>query len=272
MDMKSLLTMALITIAYTPPGPNPYSTIGAIVLPPGYTRLAAGPGSFAAWLRQLPLKKDRTVFLYDGSPKRNQTAQFAVLDVSVGHQDLQQCADAVMRLRAEYLYAIRAFSNIRFYNDRGDCIAFWQSTGPRPTTRVAFDHYLTKVFEYCGTHSLEKQLQKPKPVTTIEAGDVFIKGGYPGHAMIVVDVAADKQGHRIYMLAQSYMPAQDIHIVVNPADPQNFVGASSLAPSRSFPSPSLGNPWYSADDAKSLIETPEWTFTINQLRGWPSGN
>jgi hypothetical protein len=251
--MKSIMITALIATSLATPGPNPYPTIGAISLPPGYTRLQAGPKTFATWLRDIALKKDRTVYLYNGSPKRNQDAQFAVLDVSVGQQDLQQCADAVMRLRAEYLYAIQAFSNIRFYTDRSDCIAFLQSTGPRPTTRVAFDHYLTKVFEYCGTHSLEKQLQKPKPITTIEAGDVFIKGGYPGHAMLVVDVAADKQGHRIYLLAQSYMPAQDIHIVVNPADPQL-------------------NPWYSADDAKSVIETPEWTFTINQLRSWPTGD
>ena len=56
--------------------------------------------TFGAWLRSVPLKKNLTVYLYNGVPKRNQEAQFAVLDVSVGHEDLQQCADAVMRLRA----------------------------------------------------------------------------------------------------------------------------------------------------------------------------
>jgi len=51
------------------------------------------------------------------------------------------------------------------------------------------------------------------PYSTIEPGDVMIRAGSPGHAMLVVDVAEDERGRRIYLLAQSYMPAQDIHIV-----------------------------------------------------------
>jgi hypothetical protein len=268
--IKIVLLAALCSCRQPAPGQNPYPTIGAIPLPPGYTRLPSGPNTFATWLRLIALKKDRIVYLYNGSPKRNQHAQFAVLDVSVGHEDLQQCADAVMRLRAEFLYVNNDFSRIRFYTDQGVCLGFQQYangiryrlSGSRlvpvqasqpSTQRAAFDAYLVTVFEYCGTHSLEKQLQKPKSITTIEPGDVLIKGGSPGHAMMVVDAAEDKQGHRIYLLAQSYMPAQDIHIVVNPGDP-------------------LLSPWYSAGQAQMLIETPEWTFTINQLRAWPEGN
>ena len=251
--IQTVLLAALCTFRHPAQGQNPYPTIGAIPLPTGYTRLSSGPNTFATWLRQIPLKKDRTVYLYNGTPKRNQQAQFAVLNVSVGHEDLQQCADAVMRLRAEFLYANNKFSSIAFYTDQGACLSFRQPAGPQPTTRAAFDHYLTNVFKYCGTHSLEKQLQKPKPIASVEPGDVFIKGGWPGHAMLVVDAAEDKQGHRIYLLAQSYMPAQDIHIVVNPGDP-------------------LLSPWYSADQTQTLVETPEWTFTINQLRSWPGGN
>jgi len=53
---------------------NPYRTIGAIPPPPGYRRVTSGTGSFAGWLRTLPLKKDRTVHLYDGTLKDNQDA------------------------------------------------------------------------------------------------------------------------------------------------------------------------------------------------------
>ena len=251
--IKTALVVAICTCRQPAHGQNPYPTIGAIPLPAGYTRLSPGPLTFATWLRHIALKKDRTVYLYNGSPKRNQQAQFAVLDVSVGHEDLQQCADAVMRLRAEFLYANNKFSSIAFYTDQGTCLSFRQPAGPQRTTRVAFDRYLTNVFKYCGTHSLEKQLQGPKPIASVEPGDVFIKGGWPGHAMLVVDAAEDKQKHRIFLLAQSYMPAQDIHIVVNPGDP-------------------LLSPWYAADQTQTLVETPEWTFTINQLRSWPGGN
>ncbi len=68
--------------------------------------------------------------------------------------------------------------------------------------------------------------------------------------MLVVDMAEDGRGHRIYLLAQSYMPAQDIHIVKNPAD-------GSLSP------------WYQADASEITIETPEWMFKTNELRTWP---
>ena len=54
-------------------------------------------------------------------------------------------------------------------------------------------------------------------VEDIEIGDVFIQTGNPyGHAIIIVDVAINKNKEKIFMLAQSYMPAQEIHILKNP--------------------------------------------------------
>lgn len=35
--------------------------------------------------------------LYNGSQKPNQSVHYAVFDIDVGKEDLQQCADAVMR-------------------------------------------------------------------------------------------------------------------------------------------------------------------------------
>ncbi|MBS1934653.1 MAG: hypothetical protein JST96_11690, partial [Bacteroidetes bacterium] len=93
------------------------STINSIPLPEGYRRVTAEKNSFTQWLRNIHLKKDKTVYLYNGLPKRNQSAQFAVLDISVGNKDLQQCADAVMRLRAEYLFAEKKFSEIVFFDN-----------------------------------------------------------------------------------------------------------------------------------------------------------
>jgi hypothetical protein len=272
--MKHLITPALVLLAGSiQPGTiNPYPTIGAIPHPAGYHRLTESSGSFGAWLRQIPLKKDRTVYLYNGSRKRNQDAQFAVLDVSVGHTDLQQCADAVMRLRAEYLFSVRNYGAIGFttaegvrlnflewcngqrYRLSGDHLAGFRTRpvdfGNAAAVRSCFDVYLTAVFTWCGTQTLEKQLITVGDFNTLQPGDVLIKGGSPGHAMLVADVAIDAAGHRIYLLVQSYMPAQDIHLVINPTDPAI-------------------SPWYRADQPPTLIQTPEWTFTINQLRTWP---
>ena len=82
---------------------NPYAHIIDISLPVGFIRENDHSGSFAEFLRNIALKKDKMVYQFNGYPKTNQLVQFAVLNISVGNKDLQQCADAVMRLRAEYL-------------------------------------------------------------------------------------------------------------------------------------------------------------------------
>jgi hypothetical protein len=251
-------------------GVNPYPTIGAIPPPPGFHR-SGTDDPFASWLRGVRLKKDRTVYLYNGRPKANQNAQFAVLDITVGHQDLQQCADAVMRLRAEYLYARKQYDAISFRTQQGTLLRFldwtkgrrFRESGGRLVPyahpgsnmpcedRACFDEYLNTVFSYCGTLSLEQQLTPVVRFSDILPGDVLIKGGSPGHAMIVMDVAEDPAGNKLYLLAQSYMPAQDIHVVVNPVD-----GKLS--------------PWYRVQkEDDDRIITPEWIFFSNQLRSWP---
>jgi Domain of unknown function (4846) len=267
----TILMSCAISTADRPTGNgiNPYPAVGAIPVPSGYRRIQSATDDFASWLRKIPLKKGQTVYLYDGSPKRNQDAQFAVLDVSVGHQDLQQCADAVMRLRAEFLYSLKDYLHIDFYTGEGIRLNFkeWANGGRvrlkgdqliRYTlpgdnhfcdSRACFDNYLATVFSYCGTRSLAKQLIPAPSFNRIHGGEVLIRGGSPGHAMLVMDVAEDVHGRRIYLLAQSYMPAQDIHIVNNPSE----TGLS---------------PWYRADSAADIIETPEYTFKINELRTW----
>ncbi len=57
--------------------------------------------------------------MYNGNRKINQRAQFAVLDISTGNKDLQQCADAVMQLRAKYLYEQKRYDEITFLDNNG---------------------------------------------------------------------------------------------------------------------------------------------------------
>ncbi len=77
---------------------------------------------------------------------------------------------------------------------------------------------------------------------------MLIRGGFPGHAVIVMDVAVNDSGKKIYLLAQSYMPAQDIHVLKNP-------GNTDLSP------------WYEVNQENFII-TPEYTFTNNELKRW----
>lgn len=222
---------------------NPYGTVSKIPLPEGFEREIHVPASFAHYLNTLGLKKDKTVYLFNGQSKWNQAAQFAVLDISVGNKDLQQCADAVMRMRAEHLFTQKAFDKIIFFDN--DHTAYKFSS---PFSRENFSNYLNRVFGMCGSASLSKQLKTVDNFADIKPGDVLIRGGFPGHAVTVMDVAIHKSGKKIYLLAQSYMPAQDIHLLKNPMN-ENL------------------SPWYEVNDNK-LIETPEYTFTRNELKRW----
>ena len=234
-------------------------------VPKNYNRVPVASYSFAEYLRSIPLHSaDRKVMLYNGDIKPNQHAHAAVLDIDVGNRDLQQCADAIMRLRAEYLYEQKRYDEINFHFVNGFLARFdkwsdgfrirvngnqvsWYQTNEMGAGRSVFMDYMKMVFMYAGTPSLEKELNK-KRFEDIAIGDVFIQGGSPGHAIIVMDVAKnDSSGNVIFLLAQSYMPAQDIHILKN------------------YNRDNIG-PWYSVADIIEKLKTPEWTFNKNDLK------
>ena len=80
-------------------------------------------------------------------------------------------------------------------------------------------------------------------------GDVLIIGGTPGHAETVMDMAVDKQGRKVFLLSQSYMPAQEIQVLENPSNP----GIS---------------PWYELWEAPYMVQTPEYSFRTSDLKRW----
>jgi hypothetical protein len=244
------------------------SLLSRIAAPTGFQRESVPRQSFANWLRHLPLKPAGTpVRLFNGALKANQSVHHALIDIDTGNRDLQQCADAVMRLRAEYLYFSRQYTNIVFNFTSGDPCRFdWWYSGYRPVVtgnrvnwkkQAGFDYgypnfrkYLTKVYAYAGTLSLERELDPRASVANMQIGDVFIKGGSPGHAVIVLDMAAKSgSAEKVFLLGQSYMPAQDFHILKNPNSPDR-------------------SPWYAITICGDLA-TPEWRFDWSQLKHFP---
>jgi hypothetical protein len=96
---------------------------------------------------------------------------------------------------------------------------------------------------------LSRQLKPKTNIDDIEIGDLFLEGGFPGHAVIVVDIAENrKTGEKVFLLAQGFMPAQDIHILKN-------LDNSSLSP------------WYRTDFGDSLY-TPDWVFARTSLMAY----
>jgi len=234
-----------------------------ILTPEGFSRIKVNANSYGSYLRHLPLKEDGSkVKFYNGVLKPNFWVYSAVVDIDVGERNLQQCADAVMRLRGEYLYQNNRFDQIHFNFTNGFRVdysewmtgnrivvegnkSYWKKQTSASNSYSSFRKYMDIIFAYAGTLSLAKELKEVK-LQDIQIGDVFIQGGSPGHAVIVVDLAADKSGNKIFLLAQSYMPAQDIHILKNPND-KNI------------------SPWYSIKFDGNLV-TPEWTFKKTDLK------
>ena len=237
------------------------------LLPEGYVRTGADENSFSAFLRRLSLKPHNTkVKLYNGNLKANQDAHVAVIDMDPGNRDLQQCADAAIRLRAEYFYSLQEYNKIHFNFTNGFRAdytkwtrgyrvqvegnrSYWVKSGTPSNTCDDLKKYLNLVFTYAGTLSLSEELIKTE-YKDLSTGDIFIQGGSPGHAVIVVDMAVNKNtGRKIYLLAQSYMPAQEIHVLKNPEN--------------------TNNPWYEVNTDDKIIETPEWTFYPGDLKRFP---
>lgn len=247
-----LLSIAGTTNARAETGALPYlfPTTGAaatdrdsladrIALPKaaGAKRVAVQPRSFGEWLRFLPmLPAASPVLLYDGSRKPNQGAHAAVSALDVPRRDLQQCADAVMRLRAEYLLALGRPHEIRFHPDPGKPRALTYSGTAE--ARADFMKYMLRVFSEAGSASLQAELSRVEG--PVQPGDVLIQGGYPGHAILVLDVA-EAAGRRYLLLGQSYMPAQQFHLLRNTWDEDL-------------------SPWYDEAKLDGLIglKTPEW--------------
>jgi hypothetical protein len=232
--------------------------------PSGYQRTQQEPQSFAEYLRKLPLKPlGSKVHYYNGEIKTNNVYE-AVVDMEITARDLQQCADACMRLRGEYLYSKKAYGQISFTLTNGFKVdyaewikgnrvivngnqTFWRKIKEPSNTYKDFRAYMDFIFAYAGTISLSKEMIS-KNIKDIAIGDVFVVSGSPGHAVMVVDLAVNKSGEKVFMLAQSYMPAQETQILKNMQDP----GMS---------------PWYSTKGLDKLY-TPEWTFELTQLKGW----
>lgn len=204
-------------------------------VPEGFHRVETESGSFAEYLQNLPLKPEGySTHLYNGKKKRNKVST-SVIDMDIDNIDLQQCADAIIRLRAEYLYSTKQYDKIHFnftngfrcdYNTwaQGYRIkidgntAEWYKAKEEDYSYETFRRYLLKVFEYAGTASLAEELEDIEP-EDFGVGTIIITPGYPGHAVIVVDmiIKDDYKGNAYgnigVLLAQSYTPAQEIEIL-----------------------------------------------------------
>ncbi|NBB94472.1 MAG: hypothetical protein GVY16_01890 [Planctomycetes bacterium] len=246
-------------------GYDPANSIVARIAPPqGYRRLPVPRETFGDWLRYLPIKPgEPPVRLHTGQPRRNQRGHFAVVDLDVGQADRLQSPDVPLRLRAEYLWTTNQGDRIAFELAPGepapwhkwangyrptfeDAGVAWNKTATPDHSYEAFRGYLDEVFARTDTALLARQMHRIANPANVRIGDVFLHAGKPGHCVIVLDIAESvRTGGRLFLLGQGFLPAQDVHILMNPAHAQF-------------------SPWYSLDFGKTL-QTPEYRFSETEL-------
>lgn len=232
--MKTILLSGSCLAMLCSSGNNRVNIGVAVMAPSQITTATAAskPGSWQWFLRHLPVRQGAVVD-YRGNVISHQKKAAAIIDYDIGNKDLQQCADAIIRLRAEYLFAAGRYNEIAFLFTSGQSFAFrdyckgirpilsrnkitFQATAtPSSTTQAALRKYLDIVYTYAGTISLSKQLQ---PTQKLSIGTVILKPGSPGHCCIVMDEITTGSGENRYKLAESFMPAQSIYVLKNRDD------------------------------------------------------
>jgi len=222
--------------------------VGQIPVPKGYLRLKTDSLSFGDYLRNMELDTiDNRIYSYNGAIISDSGYQYAIIKMDIGNKNLQQCADAVMRIRAEYLFCQKQYEKIHFNFLSDGRPRFYTDYAKGDYSYKTFRKYMDYIFTWANTTSLQKEMLRIPEMKEIQIGDVFIQQGKSfGHAVLVMDIAIhEKTGKKIFMVAQSYMPAQSIHVLKNLNDPDI-------------------SPWYDADFEEQLF-LPSWTFDKNNL-------
>ena len=227
--------------------------------PSDYKWVESTPNSYGHFLENFKLKPYGTKILkYDGTAIPTQNLHEAVFDISVGNRDLQQCADAIIRLRAEYLYKTKKFSSIKFHFTSGDLLSWeeykygkrafikgktvnFRKTSAADSSYQNFHNYLNLIYNYAGTISQFKETKQVSKNPDLQTGDLLITAGSPGHVVFIAGVSENKHGERLYLLAEGFTPAQSVSVMKNPLD-------------------KVISPWYKLNVEAHQIRTARYNF------------
>ncbi|WP_299208062.1 DUF4846 domain-containing protein [uncultured Dokdonia sp.] len=234
-----------------------------IKVPEGFARVVSEEQTFSHYIQNYQLKEaSAQVINYDGNPYIYQAGHVGVLEVPVPSNGLQQCADALIRIRSEYLWSTNRKDEIGFkftsghycswkkyaegYRPKisGNTVTFSKTATPNDS-KENFYKYLTLIYTYAGTYSLSQELKKVANHSEIRIGDLLIYPGFPGHVIMVGDIIENEQGERRFAFFQGNTPAQSVHIIKN--------GSNTKM-----------SPWYDIKD-KTTLETPIYTFSSFEM-------
>jgi hypothetical protein len=202
--------------------------------PPGYARVKVEAGSFADWLRGLPMAPE-------GTPAKSYSGEetlaggdehlAGVVAIDIGSADLEQSSDVIIRLQAEYLWSQGKRDQIAYTSatklnmplsrwEKGQRLipqgpnVFWVVKGkPAEVDHAEFRKYLDAVFNWANSTSLAMRSTAVADPKELVAGDFFLQSQAPNHVAVVLDVAEKPSGERVALLGQARNPAESIHVI-----------------------------------------------------------
>ena len=232
-------------------------------LPAGYERIPVGKNSYAYFLRRLRMLPYSATYNND-LPENHQVSMLNLplmdnIEQDIQFQDIHLC----VRLRGEYLFSREQYDKIAFsiavkrifyiewakglelvINDK----RHWTQQKYGIDRLGTFQNYLFFIFYHSNINTILLDTQ-PIPINDIMPGDMFIQAGFPGAAVMVLDVAANSAtGDRIFLLAGIYKSLQTVYVLVNPKEAWS------------------GSPWYSIKAGKEKVVTPNFVFYKTDLR------
>jgi hypothetical protein len=200
---------------------------------PGYGGFPDDPNSWSEWLRLLPLAAS-------GTPVRNYRGEIvvpgddeqlaAVVAIDIGSRDLQQSADVLLRLHAEWRW-YRGELRMLYLSDSklelplqkwgaGERLVAaggqpkWvaQAAAKPKLDGVDFREYLEAVLAWSDGQALVAE-SVPLAPEGLEPGAFFLRQGHPADVLVVLDVATSPAGERAMLLAHARNPSENIHVI-----------------------------------------------------------
>lgn len=197
----------------------------------GYERPKTN-SDFGNWLRFLPLKpEDEDVHKYNGEETTLKESFFmknaGVIDMGVLNK-WQQCADSILRLKAEYHWSKGEFYKIVFPLEKQN-ISYLSWIKKYDHSRKTFYKYLTHIYGNLGTASMKRDFKKIN-AHKLDIGDMNVqnKTGGVGHIFLILDIIENKKGKRLYLLGQGATPAQEFHIIQPPFQFSPWIDMNNL--------------------------------------------
>ncbi len=236
-----------------------------LATPPGFSRIAVPKGSFAEWLRHMPV-------LAEGSPVKTARGRIvlagdhpnlaAVIVLQPHRRGLLNSANMMIRLKAEHAWSAGDVERLGFHFTSGQTLR-WRSwtRGLRPLRDAAgvrfirteaagdgreqFCRYLETLFGHTSNTSLLDDT-RPAMDRTLAVGDIFLRPGRDGHAVMILDVATDSRGGVRVLLGQGGSPVRTFHVLRSDG----------------------GSAWFPISRSQGLVLAGEAEFTMNDLRHW----